>query len=135
MHDIRMQVIYLTLKVFSHFGELSCALKTKADMESWKSICGAGVQSPVLRIGNMKIWQQQFRDQCVRCNICHSWTSPTKMQRVTMAAIIFNIFFPTTTLCMHFFQTKRLWQRGIILYFHIHSNKYTEPAYYFIHTN
>lgn len=55
MHDIRMQVIYLTLKVFSHFGELSCALKTKADMESWKSICGAGVQSPVLSVGNMKI--------------------------------------------------------------------------------
>lgn len=55
MHDIRMQIIYLTLKVFSHFGELGCALKTKADTGSWKSICGAGVQSSVLRVGNMKI--------------------------------------------------------------------------------
>lgn len=61
MHDIRMQIIYLTSKVFSHFGELNSAPETGTGAGSWKSSCGAGVQSPVLWVGNMKIWQWQFR--------------------------------------------------------------------------
>ena len=55
MHDIRMQIIYLTSKVFSHFGELNSVPKTGTDTGSWKSGCGAGVQSRVLWVGNMKI--------------------------------------------------------------------------------